>query len=70
MVASMSTGRARLGVCSLEPWLYAAGGYNGGGNFLKHTEVYYPETDEWAQVSPLNETCAANLLVIKSNRNR
>ncbi|XP_048774657.1 kelch-like protein 3 isoform X2 [Ostrea edulis] len=56
-VASMNTPRAKLGMATLDGYIYAIGGYDGTSN-LCSVEKYCPQTNRWTCVSQLSQPVA------------
>jgi N-acetylneuraminic acid mutarotase len=56
-VASMNTPRAKLGMATLDGYIYAIGGYDGTSN-LCSVEKYCPQTNRWTYVSQLSQPVA------------
>lgn len=56
-VASMNTPRAKLGMATLDGYIYAIGGYDGTSK-LCSVERYCPQTNRWTYVSPLSQSVA------------
>lgn len=45
----------KIGLKYLHDRIFVAGGYNIDSGYLQHAEIYSPETNEWAEISPMME---------------
>lgn len=60
LISDLKTKRWKCGLCVLNGYLYAIGGMDSPqagfwGSPLKSVERYFPATDEWQEVAPMNE---------------
>lgn len=59
----MNVGRSSHGICVYNNRVYVCGGKRSDRDLLNSFEVYYPDTDEWIELSPCEHSCVRCLLV-------